>query len=111
MFEGIITAILMIVGVLLTRSITTLVHEYGHALPALLFTEKEVKVYVGSYGNLDNALTVKLGRLTTYLKFNLLNWNIGMCQHEGEYSKTKRAIIILGGPIASVLLSIPLLKI
>ncbi len=99
-------AILGILSVLVVRSLTTLVHEYGHALPALLLTNGKVDVYVGSYGNIDNALILKLGRLTTYFKFNMLNWNIGMCQHQGAAKLWQSFVIVLGGPIASVLLTI-----
>lgn len=99
-------AIIGILSVLVVRSLTTLMHEYGHALPALLLTNGKVDVYVGSYGNIDNSLIFRLGRLTTYFKFNMFNWNIGMCQHQGAANLWQRFVIVLGGPIASVLLTI-----
>ncbi|MFT4762487.1 MAG: tetratricopeptide (TPR) repeat protein [Saprospiraceae bacterium] len=102
-------AILGILSLLLVHSLTTLVHEYGHALPALLLTDGKVEVYVGSYGNIDNSFIFKLGRLTTYFKFNMLNWNIGMCQHYGTANFWRRFMIVLGGPIASILLTISLI--
>ena len=109
LLTGIAIAIFGILSVLIVRSFTTLVHEYGHALPALLFTQEKVDVYVGSYGNIDNSLVFKLGRLTIYFKFNMLNWNIGMCRHRSARYLYQEFIIVLGGPVASILLSIPLI--
>lgn len=108
-FSGIIIAIIGIISVLLVRSITTLVHEYGHALPALLFTDEKVEVYIGSYGNIENSTIFTSGRLTTYFTFNMLNWNMGLCRTHGSVSIVQNFIITLGGPIASILLSIPLI--
>jgi len=106
---GVFTGIAMIVSVLITRSLTTLVHEFGHAIPALLLTNSPVTVYVGNYGKVDKSMVFHTGRLTTYFSFNILNWNAGMCQHGGTNNILKSMLITLGGPIASVLLSIPLI--
>ena len=48
---------------LLMRVITTFLHEMGHAIPALLFSEEEVTVFVGSYGDKAASYGTKLGRL------------------------------------------------
>ena len=88
------------------RSITTLFHELGHAIPALIFTKKEkVNVFVGTYGDLSNSLQLHLGRLALYLKLNVFNWRIGLCTHGGVRGLFPQIMVILGGPLASLLIA------
>lgn len=101
---GILIALSTILIGIFTRLITTFFHELGHAIPALLFTKGEVKMYVGSYGNTDKSLQIKLGRFTAYLKINLFEWNLGLCTHQSAVNIVQNIIIILGGPLMSVLL-------
>lgn len=107
---GIGIAILGLLSVVIIRLSTTFFHEMGHAIPALLFTEKSVKVYIGSYGDIAGSKYISLGRLKIYFKWNILDWKLGMCQHEGTLDSTiKTILIILGGPLASLLVSLPLI--
>ena len=85
---GILLALLFIAAILLIRSVTTLFHELGHALPALWFTQGPVIVHVGSYGNLNGSLQIPLGRLKIFLKFNPLAWNLGLCPTSGRSQLT-----------------------
>jgi len=88
------------------RSVTTLFHELGHALPALVLTKKEkVNVFVGTYGDLSNSLQLNLGRLVLYLKLNVFNWRIGLCTHAGIKGLIPQILVILGGPLASLLIA------
>jgi tetratricopeptide (TPR) repeat protein len=105
MLSGIIIAISGILIVLTARSATTLFHELGHAIPALLFTRQPVIVHVGSYGDIRHSLKLKLGRLTLFLKFNILDWKLGLCQHEGRIPYLQLFIIILGGPLISLIIA------
>ena len=109
MFEGILIILLFIGVALISRSATTLVHELGHAIPSLFFTKEEVIVCVGSYGDVSNSLEIKLGRLTIYLKFNFLAWNLGLCAHQGANGFWKTLLIIVGVPVASLFLALTLL--
>jgi tetratricopeptide (TPR) repeat protein len=109
MLTGILIAITGILVVLSARSITTLLHELGHAIPALIYTQGEVTVYVGSYGDISNSLRVNLGRLKLYLKFNILDWKLGLCTHQGPAYYIHLFVIILGGPLISLVISIVLL--
>ena len=107
---GVLIAVFGIGSIVILRLVTTLFHEMGHAIPALLFTKKQVEVYIGSYGNIDNTSYFKFGRLEMYFKWNLLQWRIGMCRHLEKINGTlKHFIVILGGPIASLFISIPLI--
>lgn len=102
---GIGIAIGGILLVVLLRSLTTFFHEMGHAVPALLFTREKVEVFVGSYGDLSNALQLQLGRLKLYLKWNPFDWKLGMCRHSGGMVIWQQLITILGGPLASTLIA------
>lgn len=107
---GIAMGIIGILLIILIRLSTTLFHELGHALPALLFTQKTVKVYVGSYGDIANTFVLVLGRLKLYLKINVFDWKVGMCAYEAPaLANWKTVVILLGGPIASLLVSLPLI--
>lgn len=104
--QGILLGIAWIGGIILMRSITTLFHELGHALPALVFTKKEkVNVFVGTYGDLTNSMQLHFGRLALYLKLNVFNWRIGLCTHGGIKGLIPQIIVILGGPLASLLIT------
>lgn len=106
---GVIIAITGILAVFVLRSLTTLFHELGHAIPALLFTRGEVIVYIGTYGDVSNSYHIKLNRLAIYFRLNFLDWKIGMCTHDGTDNNWKNLIILFGGPIASLLIAVPLM--
>lgn len=106
---GIAISIFSIFLIALLRSFTTLFHEMGHAIPALLFTDGRVVVYIGSYGDISNSLELHMGRLSIYFKINLFDWQIGLCKFESIPAIWKRVLITTGGPIASLLIAIPLI--
>lgn len=108
-FVGILGGVFVILIILLTRSVTTLIHELGHALPSLAFTDEDVTIYVGSYGDIQRSTKIKIGRLTSYLTLNMLGWNLGLCSHKPSNRVWKEMIIVLGGPLFSVLLALPLI--
>lgn len=90
---------------LLTRSLLTLLHELGHALPALLFTRQPVEVYLGSYGNPEGAWQVQVGPLRLYLRRNPL-WYKGMCVYRPHSLNTAQQVsIVLGGVLVSLLVT------
>lgn len=91
--------------IILFRSLTTLFHEMGHALPALWFTNEPVEVFVGSYGDLLNSWQLKLGRLRVVLRWNPFDWQLGVCRHQGAPRIWQTFLIILGGPLASTLIA------
>jgi len=53
----------LILLVLLTRPLTVIFHELGHAIPAILLTKEKVTVYIGSYGDPKKSLRIKIGLL------------------------------------------------
>jgi tetratricopeptide (TPR) repeat protein len=106
MTTAIIGICLIFLAIVLSRPITTFIHELGHAIPALLFTNEPVVIYVGSYGDISNSTTTTLGRLSIIFKFHLRDWQLGLCQHQQANSFWKAVLIILGGPLFSLLTAV-----
>ncbi|GAB3730916.1 hypothetical protein GCM10027594_12960 [Hymenobacter agri] len=78
--------------------VVILLHELGHAVPALLFTRAKVTVYLGSYGDRDHSWRVQIGLLEFYWKKWSLNWSGGMCVPSSQnMTSAQRVIMILGG--------------
>ncbi len=88
---------------LISRPFTTFIHEMGHAIPALLFSDKEVTIFVGSYGDPKDSTVLQFGRLTTFFKYKVTQWDMGVCAHGPAKHMLGNLLIILGGPIASLL--------
>jgi len=80
----------------------------GHAIPALIFGNEPVHIYVGSYGNPAGSLKLKIGRLTAFLKITFLDWNLGVCQWKSTRAITfwQQLLFIIGGPVMSLIISI-----
>ncbi len=49
--------------------LVTLLHELGHAIPALLVTRKKVTIYIGSYGDPQKSLCFRVGLLEFYVRY------------------------------------------
>ncbi|MDA9773793.1 hypothetical protein N9B82_02455 [Saprospiraceae bacterium] len=77
-------------------------------MPSLIFTDGKVEVFIGSYGDREEGLHMNLGRLDVYFKIDLFGLNLGMCSREQGTSFLPSLLIILGGPIASLLIAVPL---
>ena len=94
---------------LLLRPFSTLIHELGHGIPALLLTDKKVTLYLGSYGDAKESFKVVIGRLELYFNKKPFNWNVGLCVLEKQtLSINKQIFIDLMGPLASLVLSLVL---
>lgn len=85
------------------RLLTTLLHEIGHAIPAILLTRKRVSIYIGSYGDPNDSLHLRLGLLDMWLKYNPLNWWYRLCVPSATVVSVNRQIIYtMTGPLASI---------
>lgn len=94
-----------VVLVIFTRPFTVLFHELGHALSALLLTGKGSTVFIGSYGEKEQSLRVKVGSLEFWFRYNPLQWKGGLCEWKETDIKLSHEIIsILSGPLFSMLL-------
>ncbi len=95
------------ISFIIARPLTTLTHELGHGIPALFLTKGKVTLYIGSYGNNENSINFTLGRLEIYFRYNLLLWTSGVCiPSERTKSLNRHIIIVLGGPISSLIVGL-----
>lgn len=102
-FPIIIISIVCLVA--LTRPVTVLFHELGHAIPAILLTKQKATIYIGTYGDPTKCLRINLGALEIFFRYNPLSWNIGLCVPSAkDISINKQIVYILAGPLTSFLL-------
>lgn len=89
-----------------------LLHELGHAIPALIFTKGEVIINLGN-SNLNK--TIKLNRLVINLNgykslldvcYGYVNWT--PIDSTPIYNRIKLILMTLGGPLTTLLISISL---
>ena len=98
-FEGIPLLFLAWVGMWLLRPLVTLLHELGHALPAVLFSSGPVVVCVGRPKG-DGLSICKCLRI----EFSLRRGNEGCTEYTLECGKNwQKLLILIGGPFASIL--------
>lgn len=76
-----------------------MLHELGHALPALVFTKGVVSIYIGvpEQENIDPDR--KLGRLHFWFAKSPLKWLGGYCVHGVTGSRWKTTVILLNGAL------------
>ena len=90
-----------------SRTITTVIHEMGHAIAGLALSNEDITIYIGSYGDPKKGLHFTIGRLTVHFKLNLLLWNHGLCTSGAtEMSAIQGFIFVLAGPVTSFLIGI-----
>lgn len=84
------------------RVLTLLVHELGHAIPAIIFTRQPVAIYIGSYGDDDGNIQFNKGLLEINIKRNPLLWRRGLCvMADDDLTLQQRIIQVLAGPLSS----------
>jgi tetratricopeptide (TPR) repeat protein len=104
MFYFLFFLLLLAALVLIVRPLTVLVHELGHAIPAILLTGKKVTVYIGSYGDPDKSLRLNSRLLEIYFRYNPFAWKLGLVNPSDQsVSVNKQIIYTLTGPVASLL--------
>ena len=84
--------------------LTTIVHEFGHAVAAYLITKEKVTLYLGSYGEEHKSKKIVLGRFEIWVRKNIFLWRGGLCKSSASFSTRQMFIYILAGPVASLLL-------
>ncbi|WP_310391007.1 hypothetical protein [Hymenobacter sp.] len=102
LFFGLLLAFTLLVWPLLV-----LLHELGHAVPALMFTPARVAVYLGSYGDGANSWRMQVGRLEIYVKKWSLFWTGGLCvSSSSDMSKAQRVVMLLGGVLVTLAVAV-----
>ncbi|MFD1000001.1 tetratricopeptide repeat protein [Ohtaekwangia kribbensis] len=91
--------------VLVARPLTVLLHELGHAVPALFLTRQKVTVYAGSYGDSNGTVHFRIGLLEVYFKYNPFSWNTGLCSPSATSSIYSQILYTISGPIASFIIA------
>ena len=96
--------------VAICRPLTVLLHELGHAIPALLLTAAKTSIYIGSYGDEENSRRISIGKLEIWFRYNLLEWKQGLCiPHAKKVTVNRQIIYTICGPLTSLLVAITLL--
>ncbi|SEO00261.1 hypothetical protein SAMN05216436_12835 [bacterium A37T11] len=62
-----------------TRALTVVIHELGHAVPAIFLTKEKVAIYIGSFGDPNKSLHVNIGLLEVWFKYSPFLWGRGLC--------------------------------
>lgn len=89
------------------QPLTILVHELGHAIPSLIFTKGEVKIFIGSNGDPNKGIVIKIFRLKIYFKYNLTLWNQGLCvPGNNKIGINQNILITLMGPLVSIIFGV-----
>jgi tetratricopeptide (TPR) repeat protein len=94
-----------LLAIFFIRAFTTFIHEMGHAIAASYYTRQDVVIFLGSYGNKEESLNFKIGKLIFYIRANPFKWKGGLCCYTST-TKENDYNIILAGPLASLLLFI-----
>lgn len=85
--------------------ILVIIHEMGHAIPALIFTNGEVIINIG---NSDCKKQMKINRLVINVNSykSLIDVTYGYIYWEPIDRKLKSIMIIAGGPVSSLFISL-----
>uniref|UniRef100_UPI00404AA528 tetratricopeptide repeat protein n=1 Tax=Flavobacterium sp. TaxID=239 RepID=UPI00404AA528 len=94
--------ILIVLFFFFTRGLVVILHELGHAIPAILLTKKEVTIYIGSYGDSKNGIHFKIGLLNIWLNYKAFSWKNGLCSpSDSKISINSSIIYVFFGPICA----------
>jgi tetratricopeptide (TPR) repeat protein len=93
--------------VLILRPFIVLLHELGHAIPAIIMTKEIVSIYIGSFGDSKKSFQLKGGLLVVWISKNPFSWTHGYCVSKSkEFSLNKQLIFTLTGPFMSLIISV-----
>src|SRR5947209_5161660 len=105
--EFIAFLIIFICLVLIIRPLTVLLHELGHAIPAIIMTKKKVIIYIGTYGDPTKGGKLSIRNLEIYFRYNPFAWRLGLCLPcANNISINRQIIYTVFGPIISFLIAI-----
>ena len=101
------TYLLVLLAYPFIQNLTTLLHELGHALPALWLTDSErVDIHINSYGKKNGASRYKAGRLYFYwhpLRFK--GYGSGLTEYHRSPPYIWNYVITAGGVVFSLLIA------
>lgn len=90
-----------------TMFLYVLLHELGHAIPALIFTRKPISIFIGSYGDKVNSVNLKIGLLKVWFNKNPIKlYRSGVCIPEKRPDKYYQNLIFIAfGSIFPVIIA------
>jgi Flp pilus assembly protein TadD len=90
--------------------LSTLFHELGHAIPALIFTKSPVIVFVGMAGEGPGQIKLNIGRLHLRLNYKIHRHKGGLCKVNTVELDTqiKEIVFLSGGVLAQFLIALVL---
>lgn len=93
----------MIKGIIfltIIQGLILILHELGHAIPAIILTKQKVTIYIGSFGNPKKSINFNIGLLDIWLSYELLSWRSGLCIPSAEnISINNNIIYVILGPV------------
>ena len=94
-----------IVLIMIARGLIVILHELGHAIPAIISSKKKVSIYIGSYGNEEESLNFKIGLLDIWLSYKNISW-MGLCvPSEKNIAINQQIVYVLSGPLTPAIIS------
>lgn len=92
--------------IIIIRGFIVVLHELGHAIPAILLSRKKVSIYIGSYGDSEKSFNFRIGLLDVWLNYKMMSWKNGLCIPSAQDMSINRQIVYtISGPIFSFILS------
>lgn len=94
--------ILIVVSIILIIQVANIIHELGHAIPALLFSRDKVRIIIGT--NNEKISEFKIKRLT--FLFRGLNFTFSATDYNMSFMRsTQQIAAFAGGPVISFIFS------
>jgi tetratricopeptide (TPR) repeat protein len=95
-----------LIFIIIARGLIVVLHELGHAIPAIILSRKKVSIYIGSYGDSKESFNFKIGLLDVWLNYKMMSWKNGLCVPSAKSISINRQIVyVLLGPLTSMILS------
>ncbi|MEO7312436.1 MAG: tetratricopeptide repeat protein [Chitinophagaceae bacterium] len=99
--------LLLVALALVSRPLTVVLHELGHAIPAILLTKQKVTIYIGSYGDPRKSIKFHIGRLEIFFRYNVFAWRLGICvPSEKNISVNRQIVYTITGPFTSFIVAV-----
>jgi Flp pilus assembly protein TadD len=99
--------LIFLVILIISVNLTILLHELGHAIPAIILTKDQVSVFLGSYGEKKGSMQLKFGKLELWIKKNSFIWIKGITIPDLKKNSIRTQFIYtLLGPLTSLILAL-----
>jgi hypothetical protein len=98
-----LSLLLFLLFYVIVLPLSTLLHEFGHALGIVLCTKEQAVIYLGTTSD-KNIETFKIGRFHFHIHWS----HYGQCRFKRmpkELAPWQKIIISIGGPLISLLLA------